>query len=114
MKKKKIFFCLDTSFGSDLLSLNIQRGRDHGLPSYSEYRKLCGLSVPETFQDLADSMSENSIQRLQTDYKYLYLKESDIHIRLKTKVLFSINLLKQPLLSIYVCALFNNQNSVQA
>jgi peroxidase len=40
--------------GSDLISLNINRGRDHGIPPYMEYRKMCGLSTPKKFSGLVD------------------------------------------------------------
>lgn len=36
----------------DLFSLDIQRGRDHGLPSYVNFRKVCNLSEIISFKDL--------------------------------------------------------------
>ncbi|XP_059161750.1 chorion peroxidase-like [Physella acuta] len=38
--------------GLDLISLNIQRARDHGIPPYTAYRALCGLRPLTGFNDV--------------------------------------------------------------
>ena len=38
--------------GFDLASLNIQRGRDHGLPAYTQVRRALGLRPIRTFADI--------------------------------------------------------------
>ncbi|KAJ8402961.1 hypothetical protein AAFF_G00362750 [Aldrovandia affinis] len=45
----------------DLGALNLQRGRDHGLPGYSAWRQLCNLSVPATALDLARVMGNTNL-----------------------------------------------------
>ncbi|XP_052240639.1 peroxidasin homolog [Dreissena polymorpha] len=51
-------FALANKIGQDLASLNIQRGRDHGLPSYTEYRKLFNLTVATRFEELRNEIQD--------------------------------------------------------
>ena len=53
----------------DLLAANINRGRDHGLAPYVEYRKKCGLASAYSFQDFSDVMSAENIQKLASIYE---------------------------------------------
>jgi len=46
--------------GFDLASLNIQRGRDHGVPGYNDARQALGLPRVESFADIS---SDQEIQR---------------------------------------------------
>ena len=56
---------------TDLLAVNINRGRDHGVPSYTKLREFCGLKVPQTFADLSSKMTSDSIKKLKSVYQYI-------------------------------------------
>ena len=63
-----LFQAKNGSFGLDLVALNIQRGRDHGLPGYNAFRELCGLKRVEEFDYLTDFIPEKIVQRLRLIY----------------------------------------------
>lgn len=46
----------------DLAAINIQRARDHAIPGYNEYRRVCNMSVAETFDDLAADISSVEVR----------------------------------------------------
>ncbi|XP_063812062.1 myeloperoxidase-like [Pseudophryne corroboree] len=54
-------FKLVKRIGFDLTSLNMQRGREHGLPGYNSWRRFCGLSAPRNVQELATVLNNRQL-----------------------------------------------------
>lgn len=54
--------------GLDLVAMNIQRGRDHAIPSYTSLRHWCGLPEVRSFVDLVGIMPLSDVIRLATVY----------------------------------------------
>lgn len=60
----------------DLRATDIQRSRDHGLPSYNDYREYCGLPRARSWAGFLDLISLRSLQKLQT----LYVSFEDVDL----------------------------------
>jgi peroxidase len=58
-----------------LPALNIQRGRDHGLPGYNRYREKCGLNRAYEFEDF-DNIPSNVVEK----WKSLYASPDDVDL----------------------------------
>ena len=57
-------FHIVRAVSQDLASLNIQRGRDHGLPDYNSYRKFCNISTANNFNDLQNEIKSREVRDL--------------------------------------------------
>ncbi|CAG9580052.1 unnamed protein product [Danaus chrysippus] len=64
-----LLFKSHNKWGLDLIAMDIQRGRDHGLASYNDYREICGLLRARTFQDLSGEISQDRINALSQLYE---------------------------------------------
>lgn len=54
----------------------MQRGRDHGVPSYNDFREFCGLPRARRWDDLAGAFTNNTLLR----YSQTYASVDDIDL----------------------------------
>lgn len=64
--------------GFDLFALNIQRGRDHGLAPYNQWRELCNLSPVNDWPSLEKEMRASSFVVIKQIYQDV--KDIDIYV----------------------------------
>ncbi|GMS78246.1 hypothetical protein PENTCL1PPCAC_421, partial [Pristionchus entomophagus] len=65
----EMLFNRNVEIALDLASLNIQRARDHGLQSYTEYRRFCNLSVPTNWEEMGTVIKDTDVvQKLRNLY----------------------------------------------
>nr|XP_046242082.1 eosinophil peroxidase-like [Scatophagus argus] len=70
-------FQFSAELALDLASLNMQRGRDHGLPGYNKWRKFCGLSQPRNQRQLTKVLKNKRLAKRLLD---LYGKPDNIDV----------------------------------
>ena len=60
--------------GHDLVSLNVQRGRDHGVPSYNAFRQFFGLEPILSMDQRPDEIAQDAWD----SFKMVYREPNDI------------------------------------
>lgn len=71
-KTKRVNSCSPAfRFGNDLAAVNIQRGRDHGIPAYTQWREPCGLTPIKDWSDFVKIIGPESTHRIQQGYNHV-------------------------------------------
>lgn len=73
---RNFLFLKDDGESFDLAAINIQRGRDHGLPPYNTWRKWCGLQPVLHFGEGVGGMVDHdpTARKLMSEvYRYTFL-----------------------------------------
>ncbi|XP_032403038.1 peroxidasin homolog isoform X2 [Xiphophorus hellerii] len=55
-------FSMAHAVALDLAAMNVQRGRDHGIPPYNDYRTFCNLTTAQTFDDLKNEIKNPDVR----------------------------------------------------
>ncbi|KAG5883010.1 hypothetical protein JTB14_033465 [Gonioctena quinquepunctata] len=66
-----LFQSFNAPFGMDLTAINIQRGRDHGIPPYTSWRQPCGLSPVKDWGDLKKIFNGDTVERFRRVYRHV-------------------------------------------
>lgn len=61
----------DQQIGHDLPAINLQRGREQGLPGYNLFREWCGLPRAETFEQLEPYLTNHTAYHYSRLYKHV-------------------------------------------
>ena len=58
---QQVTYTNGTTVAADLLAINIQRGRDHGLQPYYKYLQACTGKTISSFSDLSSYISSSKL-----------------------------------------------------
>jgi len=67
--KNYLYKVKDKNFGNDLGALNVQRGRDHGLPPYYVFAEFCFGYQIKSWEDVSKFIPNHKVQLLRSIYR---------------------------------------------
>jgi hypothetical protein len=65
---RNLLFLDENGDSFDLVSLNIMRGREWGMPTYTSYREYCGLGAATAWSDLLNTTEQEDIDKMSSVY----------------------------------------------